>query len=371
MKVVPLEHLHDAGAPLDAWAMLDLIPDTILIVGPGNALVWTNSAGEQLFGIGRNQVIGRSLDDLLGSWATLSGLCAGVAQSRNSLREHELTLSGRPPLRNGIFDVQIAADAEQEGTVIVSLRERGLSGRLEELNQQRGAARSLAGFAASLAHEVKNPLSGIRGAAQLLETAVADEDKDLAQLIAKEVDRICALLERMEAFSDRHPMPLERLNIHEVLDHVARLARAGVASNLTLHEVYDPSLPEIDGNRDALIQVFLNLIKNAAEACGDDGVITLATTYDGHVRHTFGADREKVLLPLTVMVRDNGPGVPPAIRDHLFEPFVSGSETRSGLGLSLVAKMIDNHGGTVSVESEPGTTGFRVSLPLAAKRPTQ
>jgi two-component system, NtrC family, nitrogen regulation sensor histidine kinase GlnL len=175
----------------------------------------------------------------------------------------------------------------------------------------------------------------------------------------------------MEAFSDRHPMPLERLNIHEVLDHVARLARAGVASNLTLHEVYDPSLPEIDGNRDALIQVFLNLIKNAAEACGDDGVITLATTYDGHVRHTFGADREKVLLPLTVMVRDNGPGVPPAIRDHLFEPFVSGSETRSGLGLSLVAKMIDNHGGTVSVESEPGATGFRVSLPLAAKRPTQ
>jgi two-component system nitrogen regulation sensor histidine kinase GlnL len=371
MNVVPLEHRSESRGSLDAWAMLDLMPDAILIVGLGNILVWTNSAGEQLLGAGRNQLVERSLDDILGTNATLSDLCASVAQSRISLREHELAITGRPPLRNGVFDVQIAADADLDGAVIVSLRERGLSSRLEELNHQRGAARSLAGFAASLAHEVKNPLSGIRGAAQLLETAVTDDDKDLAQLIANEVDRICALLERMEAFSDHHPMPLERLNIHEILDHVARLARAGVAAHVTLRETYDPSLPEIDGNRDALIQVFLNLVKNAAEACGDDGVITLATAYDGSVRHMPGGDRDKVLLPLAVTVSDNGPGVPAVIRDHLFEPFVSGSETRSGLGLSLVAKMIDNHGGTISLESEPGATRFRVSLPLATNRPGQ
>jgi two-component system nitrogen regulation sensor histidine kinase GlnL len=366
MNVVSLGHLRDAGAQLDAWGMLDVLPDAILIVGEGNILQWANNAAEQLFGLGRSQLVGRRLDDLLGANATLSGLCASVAESRVSLREHELELTGRPPLRSGVYDVQIAADAELDGTVLVSLRERGLSSRLGELNHQRGAARSLAGFAASLAHEVKNPLSGIRGAAQLLETAVEDTDKDLAQLIANEVDRICALLERMEAFSDRHPMPLERLNIHEVLDHVARLARTGVAAHLSLKEAYDPSLPEIDGNRDALIQVFLNLVKNAAEACGEDGEITLATAYDGSVRHTLGSNRDKVLLPLTVTVSDNGAGIPAAIRDHLFEPFVSGSETRSGLGLSLVAKMVDNHGGTVSVVSEPGATQFRVSLPLAA-----
>jgi two-component system nitrogen regulation sensor histidine kinase GlnL len=365
MNVIPLEQRVSDRLFSDGWAVLDMLPDAVLALDRNKTILWANSASEQVFGAGRNHLVGRTLDELLGPGSALSDLCALVSRGGHSLREHELHLGLRPPLRGGTFDVQIVANAEAEGHTLVCLRQHGLNNRLGELSNQRGAARSLAGLAASLAHEVKNPLSGIRGAAQLLGVVVDGEDRELASLIAEEVDRICALLDRMEAFSDRHPMPRERLNIHEVLDHVARLARAGVAANLKLVEVYDPSLPEIEGNRDALIQAVLNLVKNAAEACGPGGVITLGTAYDGSVRQAIGSDREAALLPLIVTVEDNGPGIPADLREHLFEPFVSGSETRSGLGLSLVAKIIDNHGGAVSTESSPEGTVFRIALPLA------
>ncbi len=365
MSVVSLKETASAPSLADGWSLLDILPDAVLALDGEQSVLWANSASEQVFGTSRHHLVGRTLDDLLGPGSALSDLCALVARGGHSLREHELTLGLRPPLHGGTFDVQIAANPDTEGQTIVSLREHGLNSRLGEFNSQRGAARSLAGLSASLAHEVKNPLSGIRGAAQLLGTVVEGEDRDLAGLIAEEVDRICALLDRMEAFSDRHPMPRERLNIHEVLDHVARLARTGVASHLKLVEAYDPSLPDIEGNRDALIQAFLNLVKNASEACDEDGVITLKSAYDGSVRRINRSERDAVLLPLIVMVEDSGRGVQADVREHLFEPFVSGSETRSGLGLSLVAKIVDNHGGTVTLESSGAGTVFRIALPLA------
>lgn len=353
------------GSAPDAEAVLELLPDAVFVVDGRDSLLWLNGAAEQTFAVGRRQLLGVSLADQLGPSSALAGLVASAREAGAVVRGRHMRISGRPPMQEAVYDVEATPDVERPGNVLVALRERALGDRLESQLQSRGAARSLAGLAATLAHEVKNPLSGIRGAAQLLEAAAAEDDKDLARLIADEVDRICALLDRMEAFSDRHPMPRRILNIHEVIDHVIRLARAGVARDVAIVESFDPSLPPLLGNRDALVQVLLNLIKNAAEATGQGGTIRIATAYDGSLRLAPRSGGPRQALPLVISVADDGPGIGPGLLDHIFEPFVSAKETSSGLGLALVAKIVDDHGGVITVESEPGRTEFRIALPLA------
>jgi len=216
-----------------------------------------------------------------------------------------------------------------------------------------------------LAHEIKNPLSGISGAAQLLEASVDDDDRVLTRLIRDEADRIVKLVDRMEVFSDERPIEREPVNIHVVLDHVRRLARSGFARNLSIRDEYDPSLPLVLANRDQLVQVFLNLVKNAAEAVGDTpgGEIVLTTAYKPGFRLSVPGNPSKVTLPLEFCVRDNGAGVPEELIPHLFEPFVTTKANGTGLGLALVAKIIRDHGGVIECESQPNRTTFRVLMP--------
>ncbi len=264
------------------------------------------------------------------------------------------------------MDVRAAPLEHEPNLVVLSLAVRTVAEQLGRHLQQRDSGRSNAAMAATWAHEVRNPLSGIRGAAQLLESGASEGDKALARMIRDESDRIAALIDRMEIFADESiPKATAALNVHELLDHVRLLANSGFASHATIKTEYDPSLPPVDGSRDELIQAFLNLIKNAAEALpARGGMIGVSTRYEHGLRVSSGG-RLRVHLPIAIRVHDNGGGVAEELRDCLFEPFVTGKSGGTGLGLALVAKIVADHGGVVDVESERGNTVFRILLPAA------
>ena len=243
-----------------------------------------------------------------------------------------------------------------------------MADKLDRQLTHRNAARSITAMAAMLAHEVKNPLSGIRGAAQLLEQDADEAGRELTRLICDETDRIVALVDRMEAFSDHRPIEREAANIHEILERVRKLAQSGFARHVRFVEEYDPSLPLVHGNRDLLVQVFLNIVKNAAEAVpGADGEIILTTGYRHGLRLAGPGGAGRRHLPLMVAISDNGPGIPEDMRPYLFDPFVTTKRNGTGLGLALVAKVIGDHGGVIEFDSQPRRTVFRVFLPVVAQ----
>lgn len=349
----------------DPGILLQSIPSAVFSVDDRLCFRFANPAAEQLFSASWNLLAGRRLEDFVAPHATIVALIRQVQTTGTSVSDYGVELA----LSRGVVvnvDSHLCPVPELPRTVLVVLHPCSVARRLDQQIAHRRSTRSVAGLAATLAHEVKNPLSGIRGAAQLLEPAVGEDDRALIQLICDETDRICALVERMEEFGDTGTVERRPVNIYQVLEHVRRIAQAGFARHHRIVERYDPSLPEVEGDRDRLIQLFLNLVKNAAEAApADDGQIVLVTQYQHGLRVAVGNSRERLEVPITVEVRDNGPGVPEDMVDHLFEPFVSTKRRGSGLGLSLVAKIAADHRGVVSyAPGEPGAV-FRVHLPAA------
>jgi two-component system nitrogen regulation sensor histidine kinase GlnL len=258
--------------------------------------------------------------------------------------------------------------SDTDNRVALLFQERTMADKIDRQLVSRGAARSVTGLASMLAHEIKNPLSGIRGAAQLLEQTVTADEQPLARLIRDETDRIVDLIDRVEVFGDDRPMEREPINIHVVLDRVKLLARNGLGRGITFSEEYDPSLPPVWGNRDQLVQVFLNLVKNAAEALERTSKpeIRLTTAFRPGIKISVTGVLDRISLPLEITIEDNGPGVPPEILPILFDPFVTTKASGSGLGLALVAKIVGDHGGVIDSESRPGRTRFRILLPVAS-----
>jgi two-component system nitrogen regulation sensor histidine kinase GlnL len=353
-----------AAPPPPAQEMLSALPIALFAVDPDGRIADTNVSAEMLLNLSRVAIIGRELKELLGQ-----GLPQPTGDSPFAAYDYEISPIGGRKQR---VDLVAAPLADRPGWRVVTVHGRARALMAGRWSEREGGTLSAVGAAAMLAHEIKNPLSGIRGAAQLLETSLDEESKAMTSLIRNEVDRVAALIDRMEGFTDTRPLDLAPQNIHAILDHARSLAQQGFGRDIIIREIYDPSLPPVLGNRDALIQVFINLIKNAAEVIAIHGgsTITLTTAYRHGVSTVKQGGEQRLSLPIEICVIDDGPGAPPEIAEHLFDPFVTTKKSGGGLGLALVDKMVADQGGIVEYarEGEPMRTVFRLLLPRGGKR---
>jgi two-component system nitrogen regulation sensor histidine kinase GlnL len=346
-------------------SLVAALPIPALLVGPKSQILFANPAAEQFFALGAEALGKHALDELVPFGSPLISLVAQACERKASVSERNLDLS-MPRHGARLADATATPASEPDGAVLITLQERSVAQRIDRQLQHRDAVRSMHGMAAVLAHEIKNPLAGIRGAAQLLEDSVTPEDRNLTQLICDEADRIRALIDRMELLGSGRRLVPAAVNIHEVLNRVRAVAETSFTRHAKFREVFDPSLPHVLGDRDQLIQVFMNLVRNAADALPQSGgEIVLTTAFRPGVRVGSANSPERLSLPLEVTVRDNGGGIAADLMPHIFDPFVTTKPRGSGLGLALVAKIIDDHGGMIECDSAPGRTIFRVLLPVA------
>mgnify|MGYP000400947879 CR=1 FL=1 len=351
------------SADASLWASL---PVPALLLDGADKIVECNPAAESFLNLSARALCGRALWDVVLIDAPLEAAFSRARDAHTPLFVNDVDVGSgeRAPMQ---CNIQIAPHTGRDGLMIMMISPREIVSRMTTGQSTGKAAKSAIGMAEMLAHEIKNPLAGITGAAQLLAMGLSVEDQELTDLIVEESRRIVTLLEQVEQFGNLRLPELAPLNIHDVLDRARKSAAVGFGAHIRFIEDYDPSLPHVLGDTDQLLQVFLNLLKNAAEASPDAGTVRLRSFYDPSLR-VRRADGTNARLPLQVEIIDDGPGLPPEIASDVFEPFISGRENGTGLGLALVSKLIGDAGGWISVDSSPGRTVFRVSLPLAPQK---
>ena len=346
-------------------ALWNSLPVPALLVGAGDLIEQINPAAEGFLNASAKSVAGTPVWDRLAVDAPLEEAFARARAAGTPLFVNDVDVGtgDRPPLQ---CNLQIAPLLGHPGKMLFLVAPRELASRMTQSHSVKSAAKSAIGMAEMLAHEIKNPLAGIAGAAQLLSMNLGPEDLELTDLIVGETRRIVKLLEQVEQFGNLSEPARKAMNLHDVLDRARRSALLGFGAHMKIVEHYDPSLPLAWADPDQLLQVVLNLLKNAAQAAPDGGKIVLRTYYE-HAFRLRRADGSGHSLPLQIEITDDGPGLPEAIANDIFEPFVSGRENGTGLGLALVSKIISDHDGWISVNSVPGRTVFRISLPRAPK----
>ena len=349
--------------PGTIWSALP-VPAFLLTLDEGReVIVDCNPAAELFMSVSRSGLRGEPVFDRLSIDAPMEDAVTRTRANRAPIfiNDADVTTGERAPV---VCNLQLAPVDDAGQTLLMLVAPREVAGRLGRAQAIKAAAKSATGMAAMLAHEIKNPLAGIAGAAQLLSMGLKPADRELTDLIVAETRRIVALLDQVEQFGDQRPPKRAAVNIHDVLERARRSAVVGFAAHMSLRDEYDPSLPLVWADGDQLLQVFLNLLKNAAEAQPGGGTIRIRTRFERGLRLRDDAGRD-VSLPLHVDIIDDGPGLPPAIAESVFEPFVSGRENGTGLGLALVSKIVAAHDGWIECDSAPGRTVFSLSLPMA------
>jgi two-component system nitrogen regulation sensor histidine kinase GlnL len=352
--------------------VLSHLSQALLVADQDNIIVEIYGFTEQLFARSHDYFIGKNVAELSGFGTVVADICNKVRENQSSYSAYNI------PTEQPLGEIELvdfhatAMLITNDGSVdtqhvLITVQPRKVNAFADNRNDMVAASRSLGGLASMLAHEIKNPLSGIRGAAQLISRKLGEQDQQLPEMIVKEVDRVSMLVQQLESFSETSGRGVEEVNIHEVLDHALKVAVAGFASKAVIKPYFDPSLPTVSGNFDLLVQVFLNLLKNAVEAGGPYVEIQITTQFRHGVWIT-DREGERIRVPVTVSLRDNGPGLPEDLEGHLFEPFVSGKEAGTGLGLALVARYMNEMGGNVSCENnhDHGAV-FHIQMPFFEK----
>lgn len=358
--------------------ILSVLDQAVLLVDPMLTIQYANIAAESFLGRASKHLTGRPLVRVLphqDNWLPVVELARDGGMKT---AERGITMRFPGQQKPRVVDLSVTPVGEDHRNLVITLNETTVSHQVDRRMGFLGAAQSVTGMAAVLAHEIKNPLSGIRGASQLLENAITKDDRPLTELIRSEVDRICGLVDRMTVPTQGNQVLDAAVNVHEVLDRVQQLAQTGFGSHVHFLTHYDPSLPDVRGDHDLLIQAFLNLVKNAVEASpAKKGVVVLSTAYRSGIGMLNPDGSRGRRLGVEVTITDNGPGIAPEVRNRLFEPFVTAKKNGSGLGLSLTAKIISDLGGMIDCESsndsrdgQSGTT-FRILLPIHERQKKQ
>ncbi|HTQ77518.1 MAG TPA: nitrogen regulation protein NR(II) [Burkholderiales bacterium] len=366
MAELPLRPSAAAPRPAaGAFSGLELLATAVVMLDRDYVVRYANPAAEDLLGTGARSLVGQPFLALFADGGPLEATLAEALRAHWSYRMQTVSYApaGREPLPLSCVVAQIDAPGTPLVAELRPIQEQLRLEREERLLDQQEASRELI---RNLAHEIKNPLGGLRGSAQLLERELdRPELREYTQVIIKEADRLQVLLDRL--LTPRRATQLAPLNIHEVLERVRSLVHAEFPEGITVSRNYDPSVPDLVGDKEQLIQAVLNVVRNAAQALlseanrGSGGSIVLRTRSTRQV--TIARRRHRLALELQVI--DDGPGVPEEIRDRVFNPLVSGREGGSGLGLALVQTFVQNHGGVVEFDSRPGRTTFTLLLPLS------
>lgn len=348
---------------LDPNVVWNGLPFPALVLDSKRQVTEANTAAEQFLSASEKQIRNRGLSYYFGRNSIVMGTVAQAVADTSSVAQYgvDVSTAGQSAMSCNIF---VNFLSPEDGTILLIIQPAGVAFKMSQSLTHLAAARSVTAMAGMLAHEIRNPLAGITGAAQLLAMNASESDRELAEMIGQEAKRIGNLVDRVEHFGDQRPVERQPVNIHDVLDRASRSAKAGFASHVNFSLEYDPSLPEVAGDPDQLLQVFQNLIKNASEALADSrGQIRIRTSYNSGMK--FAATGHHIEnLPIQIEVIDNGKGIPESLIADVFDPFVSSKSNGTGLGLSLVSKIVASHGGLIECSSGDGKTRFCVRLPI-------